>query len=81
MLVVILEIYQLILPTCARLLCQIVTALTNIAWLTASAAAKDVRTPIRAILASFHQGNDKFGETRGIQCSCISLFGIAFTVF
>ena len=25
---------------------------------------KEVRTPIRAILASIHQGDDKFGETK-----------------
>lgn len=29
----------------------------------------------------FHQGNDKFGETKGIHCSCTLHFGIAFSAF
>lgn len=37
--------------------------------------------PSKAILASFHQGDDKFGATKGVQCSCISLFGVVFSSF
>ena len=37
--------------------------------------------PSRVIQASFHQGNEKFGSTKGIQCSCISLFTITFSAF
>lgn len=34
---------------------------------------------LKCIQASFHQGHEKFGNTRGIQCSCISLFSICFS--
>ena len=36
---------------------------------------------VKTIQASFHQVDDKFGETKGTQCSCISLFGICFSRF
>ena len=36
---------------------------------------------VKCIQASFHQGHGKFGATRGIQCSCISLYGICFSAF
>ena len=29
---------------------------------------------------SFHQGNEKFGDTAGKQCACCSLFSVAFTL-
>ena len=32
------------------------------------------------VQGSFHQGNEKFGETAGLQCTCCSLFSIAFTL-
>ena len=49
---------------------------------TANPAAVNVPyVPLATIQATFHQGNDKFGETKGIQCSCISLFGIIFSAF
>ena len=37
--------------------------------------------PVSSVIATFHQGNEKFGETRGTQCSCISLFAIVFSAF
>ena len=37
--------------------------------------------PLTTIKATFHQSNDKFGETKGIQCSCITLFGVTFSAF
>ena len=35
---------------------------------------------LKAVQGSFHQGNEKFGETAGMQCTCCSLFSIAFTL-
>ena len=33
---------------------------------------------LKVIQGSFHQGNEKFGETAGKQCTCCSLFSVAF---
>ena len=44
-------------------------------------AAATLCVPLTVIKASFNQGNDKFGHTKGIQCSCISLFAVSFSVF
>lgn len=38
-------------------------------------------TILNCIQASFNQGHEKFGETRGIQCTCIALYNICFSVF
>ena len=35
----------------------------------------------KVVQASFSQGHPKFGSTRGIQCTCISLFSICFSIF
>lgn len=35
---------------------------------------------IKSVQGSFHQENQKFGETAGNQCTCCSLFSIAFTL-
>jgi len=35
---------------------------------------------IKAIQGTFHQGDNKFGESVGKQCTCCSLFSIVFTV-
>lgn len=35
---------------------------------------------VSIIRATFHQGNQKFGTTRGTQCTCIALYGICFSV-
>ena len=40
-----------------------------------------LHVPVNTIAATFHQGNDKFGHTKGIQCSCISLFCVSFSAF
>ena len=34
----------------------------------------------KSILGSFHQGHSKFGVTAGIQCSCIALYAICFSI-
>jgi len=34
----------------------------------------------KVIHGSFHQGNPKFGNTSGKQCTCCSLFSVAFTL-
>ena len=34
----------------------------------------------KAVLGSFHQGHEKFGDTAGIQCACNALFAICFSV-
>ena len=31
------------------------------------------------VQASFSQGHEKFGVTRGIQCTCISLYSVCFS--
>ena len=36
---------------------------------------------LKCIQGSFHQGHHKFGVTRGIQCTCIALYGVCFSVF
>ena len=36
---------------------------------------------VRSVQAGFHQGHETFGATKGIQCSCISLFSVCFSVF
>ena len=33
------------------------------------------------VQARFSQGDPRFGDTRGIQCTCISLYGICFSAF
>lgn len=38
-------------------------------------------TVLKCTKASFNQAHEKFGETRGIQCTCISLFDICFSLF
>ena len=35
---------------------------------------------LKSVQWSFHQGNIKFGETAGKQCTCCSLFSVAFTL-
>ena len=35
----------------------------------------------KVIQATFSQGHPKFGSTRRIQCTCISLFSICFSIF
>ena len=35
----------------------------------------------KVIQATFNQGHPKFGPTRAIQCTCISLFSICFSIF
>ena len=35
---------------------------------------------LKAVLGSFHQGHPKFGSTSGIQCSCIALYAICFSI-
>ena len=35
--------------------------------------------PLKVVRGSFHQGNERFGESAGKQCTCCSLFSIAFT--
>ena len=34
----------------------------------------------KSVLATFHQGHPKFGDTSGIQCSCIALYAICFSI-
>ena len=34
----------------------------------------------KVLQGSFHQGNIRFGETAGKQCTCCSLFSVAFTL-
>ena len=34
----------------------------------------------KVVQGSFHQGNDRFGETAGRQCTCCALFSVAFTL-
>ena len=36
---------------------------------------------LKCIQESFSQTHEKFGDTRGTQCSCITLYGICFAVF
>ena len=36
--------------------------------------------PLKVVQGSFHQGNPKFGNTAGIQCTCNSLFAICWSV-
>ena len=35
---------------------------------------------LKSVQGSFHQGNIKIGETAGKQCTCCSLFSVAFTL-
>ena len=35
---------------------------------------------LKVVQGSNHQGNEKFGETAGMQCTCCSLFSVAFTL-
>ena len=35
---------------------------------------------LKSVQGSFHQGNIKFGETAGKQCTCCPLFSVAFTL-
>ena len=49
--------------------------------MTSQASAEISHLPASVIEATFHQGNDKFGSTKGIQCSCISLFCVSFSAF
>ena len=35
----------------------------------------------KVVQASFSQGHPKFGSARGIQCTCIFLFSICFSIF
>ena len=35
---------------------------------------------LKVVQGSFHQGNKKFGDTAGKQCTCCSLFSVAFTL-
>ena len=35
----------------------------------------------KVIQATFSQGHPKFGHARGIQCTCISLFSVCFSIF
>ena len=34
----------------------------------------------KSVLGSFHQGLTKFGATAGIQCACIALHSICFSI-
>ena len=34
---------------------------------------------VKITQGSFHQGNEKFGQTAGKQCMCNALFSIAFS--
>ena len=34
---------------------------------------------VKITQGSFHQGNEKFGQTAGKQCTCNALFSIAFS--
>ena len=34
----------------------------------------------KVVLGSFHQGHSKFGDTAGIQCACIALYAICFSL-
>ena len=36
---------------------------------------------LSSIQGSFHQGNSKFGETAGMQCSCSSILSICYSKF
>ena len=36
-------------------------------------------TILKVVQGSFNQGNQKFGETAGRQCACITLFSIAWS--
>ena len=42
---------------------------------------QELHAPLHCTSATFHQGDSKFGETKGIQCSCITLHGIVYSVF
>ena len=33
------------------------------------------------VQACFSQGHEKFGVTRGIQCTCVSLYSVCFSSF
>ena len=35
---------------------------------------------VKSVLGSFHQGHPKFAETAGIQCACIALHSICFSI-
>ena len=38
-------------------------------------------TLIKVVQASHHQGDVKYGVSRGIQCSCMSLISVSWTLF